>query len=111
MADLIITEESQRIAGALDCLAQIRLIENVAENMPEEANKGAFYLSLQAKSGADIAAAIGPMTPRQEGFICTLGEYIHMTLATGIPNLGSWTPVVAHTSVELQAAIEEIDAA
>jgi hypothetical protein len=111
MAETIITEEAQRIAGALDCLAQIRIIENVAENLPEEANGGAVYLGLQAKSGVDIAAAIGPMTPRQEGFIRTLGEYIHMTLAAGIPNLGSWTPVVAHTSVELQAAIEEMDAA
>ena len=110
MADLIITEEGQRIAGAFECLAQIRGIESVAENLPEEANDGAVYFRLQSQSGADLAAAFGPMTPRQEGFIRCLGEYIHMVHEAGIPCLGRWIPVAARTQEDLQTAIEEIDA-
>ena len=87
MADLIITEEAQRIAGALECLAQIRIIENTAENLPEEADAGAVWYGLQAKSGADLAAAFGPLTPRQEGALRALGEYIHNVHEAGIPYL------------------------
>ncbi|MBK7024002.1 MAG: hypothetical protein IPH41_11010 [Sulfuritalea sp.] len=33
MAERIIPEEAQRTAGALECLAQIRVIEHTAENL------------------------------------------------------------------------------
>ena len=111
MADLIITEEAERIAGALECLAQMQIIENTAENLGEEANAAAVWYGLQAKSGADLAAAFGPMTPRQEGAFRALGEYIHNVHEAGVPHLGRWRPVVSRTPAELQALVEEFDAA
>ncbi|MBK7024001.1 MAG: hypothetical protein IPH41_11005 [Sulfuritalea sp.] len=58
----------------------------------------------------DLAAAFGPMTPRQEGALRALGEYIHNVHAAGIPNIERWKPVVCLTPVDLQAVIEEFDA-
>lgn len=50
MADRIITEEeAQRIAGALECLAQIRIIEHAAENLPIEADAGAVWFGMQER--------------------------------------------------------------
>jgi len=113
MAEHIITEEAQRIAGALDCLKHIRHIENVAEHMPEEANDAAVYYDLQAKAGFYLAEAFGPMTPRQEGAFRALGEYIHLVLEAGTPclDVGHWKPTVALTQAELQTVVKELAAA
>ena len=111
MTERIITEEAQRIAGALECLAQIRIIEHTAENLPKEADAGAVWFGMQEQAGADLAAAFGPMTPRQEGALRALGEYIHNVHAAGTPYLEKWRPVVSRTPAERLAFAEEFDAA
>ena len=105
------SQADQRIAGALECLAQIRIIEHAAENLPKEADAGAVWFGMQEKAGADLAAAFGQMTPRQEGALRALGEYIHNVHAAGTPYLEKWRPVVCRTPNELQSVVEEFDAA
>ena len=109
-AERIIPEEEQRTAGALECLALIRVIEPTAETLPQEADAGAVWFGMQEQAGAYLAAALGPMTPRQEGALRALGEYLHNVYAAGIPNIERWKPVVCRTPADLQAAVEEFDA-
>jgi len=108
---IVNSRDDQRIAGALECLEQLRKIEAEADNLPEAANEARVYFELQKKAGADLAAAFGPMTPRQEGYIRALGELVHSVFVEGLPYLERWCPVAAQTEAELQAVLEEIEAA
>jgi hypothetical protein len=105
------TIEAARIAGALKCLDALRRHEQAAE-AGDPGDTAAEYYAQRLSDARAFVAALGPMTPEQEGAIAVLAEYIHMNLTTGVPNLapGGWTPLAARTEAERQAMVEQLDA-
>lgn len=92
------TIEAARIAGAQTCLDALRRLEQAAE-AGDPGDTAAEYYAQRLSDARALVAAIGPMTPEQEGAIAVLAEYIHMNLTTGTPNLapGGWIPLSAMT--------------
>lgn len=103
--------QSARIAGALKGLDALRKIEHAAET-GDPGDTAAEYYAQRLSDARAFVAALGPMTPEQEGAIAVLAEYIHMNLTTGVPNLapGGWRPLSAMSEIERQAMVEQLDA-
>lgn len=104
--------QAARIAGALKGLAALRNMERAAENEDAAETAAEFYAKRQANVQA-MVAALGPMTPEQEGTIAVLVEFIALEFAGSTANLtpGGWTPLSAMTTGERQMMINEADAA
>lgn len=100
---------TERIAGAKECIAALAKLEQSARNLPETANDGAVFSSIQSGDAESLASLFGPMTPRQEGAFRTLAAYIHSSNTSGRPLLERWTPFVADTPDEIAAWIEEVN--
>ena len=96
----------ERMAGAKECLAALAKLEESAEKLPPEANDAAVYADIQSLDAEGLVAKFGPLTPRQEGAIMALAEYIHFNITTGRPDLDQWLPFAAETpeAIETWAA-------
>lgn len=105
------TTEAAHIAGAQKCLDALRRLEQAAE-AGDTGDTAAEYYAQRLSDARALVAALGPMTPEQEGAIAVLAEYIHMNLTTGTPNLapGGWIPLSAMTDTDRQAKVEQLDA-
>lgn len=101
--------DTERITGAKECIAALVKLEQSARNLPETANDGAVFSSIQSGDSESLASLFGPLTPRQEGAFRTLAEYIHSGITTGTPNLERWTSFVADTPDEIAAWIDEVN--
>lgn len=106
------TIEAGRIAGAQKCLDALRRHEQSAGAGDHPGDTAAEYYAQRLSDARAFVAALGPLTPEQEGAVAVLAEYIHMNLTTGTPNLapGGWTPLAARTEVDRQAMVEQLDA-
>ena len=106
------TIEASRIAGALKCLDALRKLDQSADIDNSWQTETEFYAQRLSDSRA-MVAALGPMTPEQEGAIAVLAEYIHVSINSGMPDLnppGVWIPLSAMTDSERQAMIERAEA-
>lgn len=106
------TIEAARIAGALKGLDALRQMQQSAENDEPDDTSAKFYAQVQANVQA-MVAAIGPMTPEQEGAFAVLAEYIHSEISGITPSieLGSWwLPQSAMTDEERLAMVAEAQA-
>lgn len=99
--------QQSRIAGALACFEALRTLEKAAERFDLDETAEEHFAKCLTDSCAFVAA-LGPMTPEQEGAVTALAEYVHMGFTTGEPNLdpGGWVPMVTMTEAERQAMIE-----
>ena len=72
----------------------------------------AEYYAQRLSDARAFVAALGPMTPEQEGAIAVLIEFIALEFAGSTANLvpGGWTPLSAMTEEDRQAMIERLDA-
>lgn len=101
--------EAARIAGALKCVDALRKLEQSAENDDPGETAVGLYSQRQAAVQA-MVAALGPMTPEQEGAFAVLAEYIHTEICGLSLDIGHglWIPLSAMTDEERQAmAIKE----
>jgi hypothetical protein len=105
------TTEAGRIAGAKKGLDALRKLERAAETGTPGDTAAKYYAERLSDARAYVAA-LGPMTPEQEGAIAVLAEYLHMNLTAGAPCLEplAWTPLSAMTETERQAMVERLDA-
>lgn len=109
------TIEAARIAGALKCLDALRKLEHDATHAIEwegpEQTAAEYYAQCLSDARA-LVAALGPMTPEQEGAIAALAEYIATEIGGSAPNLapGCWRPLSAMTEAERQVMVEQLDA-
>lgn len=94
----ITSTEQSRIVGARKCIDALRRLEQSAESDVAEDTAAEFYAQRLADARS-LVAALGPMTPEQEGAVAALAEYIHMSLSSGTPNLepDGWLPLSAMT--------------
>ncbi len=109
------TIEAARIAGALKCMDALLKLEHDATHAVEWAGSeqtAAEYYDQRLSDARALVAALGPMTPEQEGAIAVLAEYIHMSITSGQPTLESdgWIPLSAMTDKARQAMVEQLDA-
>ena len=93
--------DKQMIAGALECIKALSVLEHFAENLPAEADEPAGYLAVQSEAAEILVKGFGPMTPRQQGAFRALVEYIHVSITAGRPKLDVWRPVVSVTPKRL----------
>jgi hypothetical protein len=105
------TTEAARIAGALKCLDALRRHEQAVE-AADPGETTAEYHAQSLSAARAFVAALGPMTPEQEGAIAVLAEYIATEIGGSTPNLapGCWRPLSAMTEAERQAKAEQLDA-
>jgi hypothetical protein len=103
------TLEADRIAGALKGLDALRQLERSAEKISHGAT--AFYAQRLTNTRA-LVAALGPMTPEQEGAVAVLAEYIHSEIDGVVHDIspGNWVPLSAMTEDERQAMVDRIEA-
>lgn len=101
------TFEAARIAGALKCMDALRQMEKSAAAPGRDDTVEAYFAQRLSDTRA-LVAALGPMTPEQEGAIATLAEYIHSEIGGGVPDVspGYWLPLAAMTDVEQAEMIE-----
>lgn len=105
------TIDAARIAGALKGLDALSKLDLAAQEGGLDQTVSEFYAQRLSDSRAFVAA-LGPMTPEQEGVIGVLAEYIHAVLNDNVPGLeeGEWTPLSAMTDEERQAMIDRQEA-
>jgi hypothetical protein len=56
---------------------------------------------------AVFAQGMGSLSPYQSGFLLTLAEYIHISLAAGEPDVFDWKPETLMTESEVKEHREE----
>ncbi len=102
------TINASRIAGALKCMGALRKLEQSAEHGEDDDPTMAGYYGKQLADARALVAALGPMTPEQEGIVATLAEYIHTIATTGTPNIdpGGWLPLSSMTNEERLVLID-----
>jgi hypothetical protein len=105
------TTEAARIAGALKGLDALRKLEHAVETGDLGGTTAEYHAQCLSDARAFVAA-LGPMTPEQEGAIAVLAEYIATEIGGSTPNLapGCWLPLSAMTEAERQAKAEQLDA-
>lgn len=105
------TIEAGRIAGALKCMNALRQLLQSTEAPGQDDTVEAYFAQRLSDTRA-LVAALGPMTPEQEGAIATLAEYIHSEICGMVPDVspGHWLPLAAMTDEECQAMIDLTDA-
>lgn len=106
MADQIMNE---RIAGAQACIELLKKLIHSAENPPEPTHGAREFFENQRRDAGAFVAALGPLTPVQEGAILCLAEYIHETATCGEPHMPRWMPFAAQTPDEIEALISKIE--
>lgn len=109
------TVEASRIAGALKCMDALRQMKQSAESFISSGQDDTVeaYFAQRLSDTRALVAALGPMTPEQEGAIATLAEYIHSAEIDGGPpdvSPGAWLPLAAMTDGERQAIIDLVEA-
>lgn len=105
------TIEAGRIAGAIKCMEALRRLQQSAE-APGQDDTVEAYFSQRLSDTRALVAALGPMTPEQEGAIATLAEYIHSEICGMVPDVspGHWLPLAAMTDAARQEMIDLMDA-
>lgn len=108
------TIEAARIAGAIKCMDALSKLDLAAQEGNMDQTVSEFYAQRLSDAHAFVAA-LGPMTPEQEGVIAVLAEYIHAGINDNEPGLapGDWKPLSAMTDEERRAMIdrEEVESA
>lgn len=112
--------ESARIAGTLKGLDALRALVAAAEYSEDHDHTVAGEYRKQLADARAFVAALGPLSPEQEGAVAVLAEYIHNEITgAGRPNLepDGWLPLSVMTdealqekAVRVQAENEEFDA-
>jgi len=98
------TEESRD--GALACIDALNIIETIAEcSCSEGSIEECFKIKRSAISSVLLAA--GEVTPRVQGVILAMAEYIYACNHSGIPNLEKWRPEVTMTEKDFQEYMRE----
>ena len=103
------SHEYERRGGALECIKALSVLVHSAEILPESADEASVFFSIQQSSAKALSDLFGPLTPRQEGAVRALAEYIHYCETTGQPNLEKWRPIVAMTPSEWDGLIKRCD--
>jgi len=104
-------DNKARIAGALACLEALRKLDKAAEASLANCYDTAEECMYQQLNDAQaLVAAFGPMTPRQEGAMLTLAEWIHKCITCGEMDFSYWLPVAAMTKSERQRRIDRANA-
>lgn len=106
------TIEAARIAGAKKCVDALRQLEQAAEADHPSDNTVSGYYARRHSDACAFVAALGPMTPEQEGHVAVLAEYIHTFITTGQPNLAprGWAPLSAKTASARRAMYKKLEA-
>ena len=108
------TIEAARIAGALKGLDALRKLVQAAKEAraSDSCDTATGYYARRLSDARAFVAALGSMTPGQEGAIAVLAEYIHSEINGGTPSLdpGDWTPLSAMTEAERQAMVDDVEA-
>lgn len=104
------TIESDRIAGALKCLDMLRQLEQTTGNKAGGYSP-AIYAARCLSDARSIINVLGPMTPKQEGFITCLIEYAQEVIEFDSPCVKEgWRGYSAMLAEERQSIVEEQDA-
>lgn len=109
------TIEASRIAGALKCMDALRQMKQSAESFISSGQDDTVeaYFAQRLSDARALVAALGPMTPEQEGAIAALAEYIHSAeIDGGVPDVspGAWLPLAVITDAEQAEMTRRIDA-
>lgn len=109
------TIEAGRIAGALKCMDALRKLARDAERSIENERADRTveeYFGQRLSDVRALVAALGPMSPEQEGALATLAEYIHSEICGSTPDvsLGYWLPLAAMTDAEQKEMTECMEA-
>lgn len=106
------TIEAARVTGALKGFDALRKLRTAGNYDPAFADETAseFYARRLSIARAFVAA-LGPMTPEQEGAVAVLAEFIVQETEDCIVNLspGGWRPLSTMTDKEFQARMKEIE--
>lgn len=102
------TIEAARIVGAQKCLEALRKLEQAC--ISDSRDTDAEYETRRLSDARAFVAALGPMTPEQEGAVAVLVEHVHSDINGGAPSLGGWRPLSAMTEAEFLVLIGQLDA-
>jgi hypothetical protein len=107
--------EAGRIAGALKCMNVLRQMKQSAESFISSGHDETVedYFAQRLSDTRALVAALGPMTPEQEGAIAALAEFIHSAeIDGGVPDVspGAWLPLAAMTDSEQEELIGRMEA-
>jgi len=110
------TTDQARIAGAKACMLALANLVTAAKGFNEAGEKETIqetaehYYGERYSDAKAFADAIGQLSPYQEGAILALAEYIHSSITTGEPVIGTWQPCAALTEGEYRAKVEKLAA-
>lgn len=106
------TIEAARIAGALKGFDALRKLRTASNYDPAFADETASEFYARRLSVARVfVAALGPMTPEQEGAVAVLAEFIVQETEDCVVDLspGGWRPLSTMTDKEFQAEMKELE--
>ncbi|MEY4591764.1 MAG: hypothetical protein RIR18_659 [Pseudomonadota bacterium] len=104
------TNQTEMRKGSVECIAALAKLIDAANAPQVDGSDAREYVNKQINNSAELLKIFGPLTPRQEGMILCLAEYIHEEETTGIPSLESWTPFSTDTKEEIDTFVAEVDA-